>query len=523
MDMRKFIAEAAQKQQAERTRVKPLVEMWQQTNLLKDLNDSDAFTVAQLLQNQTNRLMHEASRTSTAAGGEEWNDIALPIVRKVFVEGNAKKLIHTQATDKPSGVFFYLDFQLNDNKPSADNFYTANESVYGTTDASDVSGGFYGADRYSYSMNYYSASVDMTNATTSGSATWSDVEFLDGLSASVAAGEMFKVVIPTSSISTDIDALAPETHVLGHGNIVNLYRRFTKISGGSATFIYSGSVIGAGESVNIRYTQQPKYYDRGDFESGQTGVGLPTELNIKVTQKLVVAKTRWLKTEMTPELIQDLKAYQTLDAQKEVVNIMSQFLAQEEDLEILSMLSDAADVNKRYWSAQVGTYLNGSTGAVDADQATWTMGPNDWYRTLGIRMNELAFDIQKRTLRGRANWAVVSPKVAALIQSMELFRSNEQSNGTMSIGLENVGTLNGMFNIYSNPYWRDEEILMGFKGNNFLESGAGYLQYIPYMMTPPITSYQDASVHQFLQTRNAKVVIRSEFYGKVIIKNMNSF
>jgi len=225
---------------------------------------------------------------------------------------------------------------------------------------------------------------------------------------------------------------------------------------------------------------------------------------------------------MTPELIQDLKAYQTLDAQKEVTNMMSQFLMQEEDMEILSMLSNAAPV-KRYWSAQIGRFLNSNDGSFDADQPTFTQSPNEWYKTLGIRMNELSYEIQKRTLRGRANWAVVSPKMASLIQSMEQFRSKEDKGGEYTVGLENVGSLGNSIKVYSNPYWKENEILMGFKGTDFLQTGASYLQYIPYMMTPPITSYVDASVHQFIQTRNAKIVTRGEFYGKILVQDMNSY
>jgi hypothetical protein len=518
-NIRNFINEAVDKHAVDQANYQPLVETWKPTRLLNGLDKKEATDLAILLQNQANRLKTEASRTSTAAGGEEWHDVALPIVRKVFVEGNAKKLIYTQSIDKPSGVVFYMDFEANDNKPSADNFYDSGESVYGTLDQpSDVTGGFYGADRYSYSMNYYSASA---NVAESGSATWGDVDFRDGLSASVAAGEFKYFTIPTSSAPT-ADVLALETHVASVSGVDKVYRSFTSIEDGYFKFVHSGSVVADSASVTLRYTEQPREYDRGDFESGQDGVGLPTELNLNVSQKHIVAKTRWLKSKMTPELIQDLKAYQTLDAQKEVTNMMSQFLMQEEDMEILSMLSNAAPV-KRYWSAQIGRFLNSNDGSFDADQPTFTQSPNEWYKTLGIRMNELSYEIQKRTLRGRANWAVVSPKMASLIQSMEQFRSKEDKEGEYTVGLENVGSLGNSIKVYSNPYWKENEILMGFKGTDFLQTGASYLQYIPYMMTPPITSYVDASVHQFIQTRNAKIVTRGEFYGKILVQDLNSY
>lgn len=518
--IKNFINEAVKKHQIEHQNFDPLVATWEPTKLLEGLNTTEKRNLAVLLQEQAKRLTLEASRTSTSAGGEEWHDVALPIVRKVFVQGQAKKLIYTQSIDKPSGVVFFLDFELNDNKPSTNPIFNANESVYGTTNTSDpVSGGMYGADRYSYSMNYYSASVAVNGT---GSATWGDVEYKDALSASVAASEIFYFTVPTASFA-DADFIGLETFQVSSSVGTGVIRTFTRLDGGNVKFIISGSAnVGIPETVNIYYTQQPKEYDRGDFESGQSGVGLPTELNMKVSQQTLVAKTRWLKTKMTPELIQDMKAYQTLDAQKEVTNIMSEFLMREEDMEILSMLSTSAPV-KRYWSAQVGRFVHSADGTTDTDQATFTQSPNEWYKTLGIRMNELSYEIQKRTLRGRANWAVVSPKVAALIQSMSSFNSTENKEGEYSVGLESVGTLGNSIKVYSDPYWKEEEILMGFKGNTFLDTGASYLQYIPYMMTPPITSYVDASVHQFIQTRNAKTVTRPEFYGKIFVQDLNSF
>jgi len=521
-----FLNEAVKRHEPASNNVvaKRLVETWKKTKLLNGLSEKDASDLAMLLQNQAKQLLKEASRTSTAAGSEEWHDIALPVVRKVFVEGNAKKLIYTQSIDKPTGVVFFLDFQVNDNKPSAGSIYNADESVYGTTNgASDPSGGFYGANRFSYSMNYQSNQVLATTGSTS--ATWDELGYRESLSASVAASTIFKLTVPTSALS-DPDNLALASFVFNTGSHVDaVLRDYTKISGANYVFYYtsgSAGTVPSGSTVNVSYTKQPTPEDRGDFESGQAGVSLPTELNIKLTNTTVVAKTRWLKSQMTPELIQDLKAYHTMDAQKEVVNIMSQFLTQEEDLEILEMLSQAAPI-KKYWSAQIGRFVNATDGTTDTDQATFTLSPSDWYRTLGIRMNEVAYEIQKRTLRGRANWAVVSPKVAALIQSFETFRSNESPENTYTVGLQSVGSISNQFKVYSNPYWKENEILLGFKGSSFLDSGAAYLNYIPYMMTPPITSFQDASIHQFIQTRNAKVVTRPEFYAKILVQDLASF
>lgn len=520
MDFKNFLKESASIQKSLRERTTPIVNRWEGTRLLEGLNDTDKHTLAQLLQNQTNQLVTEASRTSTAVGSEEWSDIALPLVRKIFVEQLAKNLVHTQAMNMPTGVVFFLDFVLDENKPSAKAIYNAGESVYGTTNAeASPTGGFYGGDKYSYSMNYYSASV-VTNG--SGSATYADVEYDANLSASIASGEIFFLdVEKNANWNADYEAL--ETFIVSGAGITDVVREYTKEVDDNLRFYHKGSVVASGTTVQLNYTEQPNEYDRGDYETGQAGVNPISEMNIKVNQKQIVAKTRKLKTEITPELIQDLNAYQSLDAQKEMTNMLSSYIAQEEDSEILSMLSKASRNVTRYWSAVPGRYVNASTGAVSSEQAQYTLGPTDWYKTLGIRIRDVSNEIHKRTLRGGANWMVVSPKVATILESFNTYQMTPESGGgTFGLGVESAGTLDGRIKIYKNPYYRDNEILLGFKGGNFLESGAAYTQYVPLILTPPITDPDTFSVKQGVLTRNGKIVLRNEFYARILIRDLDT-
>lgn len=518
-NVKKFLAEHAQTVQSERNRIKPIVTKWERTRLLEGVNGNEKYTLAQMLQNQANQLLLEVSRTSTTAGNEEWNGIALPLVRKIFVEQMAKKLIHTQAMDKPSGLVFYLDFQVDENKPNTKPIYTAGESVYGVTDQETVSGGFYGGDKFSYSMNYYSSSATVL---ATGSADWAThLDYNEALSASAVAGDIKYLEVATSSAwNADYNGVASFT--MNSASVVSeVYRNYTVLtSNGRLRFFYSGSaVIDNGAIVTVAYTENPAYYDRGDYEMGQAGVGGIGELNIKVTQEQIIAKTRKLKTEITPELIQDLDAYQSIDAQKEVINMLAQYIEHEEDTEILQMLSTAANGIKRYWSALTGRFVDSTTGTIDATQPTFTQSPNEWFKTLGIRLEDTSNEIHKRTLRGGANWAIVSPKVATLLTSFNTFRTVE-SNNAFSMGVEEVGSLNGRIKLYKNPYWKENEILLGFKGNNFLETGAVYATYVPLIMTPPLTDPDTYTVKQGVMTRNAKLVVRDEFYGKILIRDL---
>jgi hypothetical protein len=63
------------------------------------------------------------------------------------------------------------------------------------------------------------------------------------------------------------------------------------------------------------------------------------QINIQMKSEAIVAKTRKLKAQWTPEFAQDLNAYQSLDAEAELTSIMSEYIALEIDLEVIDMLS----------------------------------------------------------------------------------------------------------------------------------------------------------------------------------------
>lgn len=530
-NFKSFLKEQASIEKSRRERSSHLVESWKPTKLLEGLDKNDQHELAQLLQNQTNRLIKEATRTSTSAGSEEWSGIALPMVRKVFTEQLAKQLVHVQSMDRPNGLVFYLDFELDDNRPAGDPFYSASESVYGVTDTeNDPSGGFYGNDKYSYSQNFFSTTVVPANYDVSAPAdvTSERVSYDPRLEQKVADEDLVEVTVDFNASNLDADVLALESFTVSSdeaGEVTAVYRRHTEYneSQNELSFIIEGAGSNAGSwagDLTVNYVKQPKAFDRGDFEmkDGFDGSEIP-EINLKVNSKEIVAKTRKLKTVMTPEIIQDLGAYHNMDAQKEMADLVSKYVAQETDTEILRMLSRASRNITRYWSAMPGRYLNSKTGEIDNDQPTYTLGPVDWYKTLGIRIRDVSNEIHRRTLRGGANWIVCSSKVATILESFNTFRTVQDNDTTYGMGTEKVGTLDGRITIYKNPYYPDEEMLVGFKGSSFLESGAAYGVYVPFQLTPPLTDPKTFDVVQGMQTRDVKTVLRSEFYARIIVRD----
>jgi hypothetical protein len=171
---------------------------WGKTGLLEGLNSEvDKNNMAMILENQAKQLVVEQSSNNIGGGsftvgqGEQWAGVALPLVRKVFGSLSSKEFVSVQPMNLPSGLVFFLDFQYGDTNgkaapsgkfgPGGDT-YGATSSMYGNTNpgaADDPSQGLYGAGRFAYSINQFSASV----ATLVATASWSDVQYNAELSA----------------------------------------------------------------------------------------------------------------------------------------------------------------------------------------------------------------------------------------------------------------------------------------------------------------------------------------------------
>ena len=82
-------------------------------------------------------------------------------------------------------------------------------------------------------------------------------------------------------------------------------------------------------------------------------------MNVELRSVSIVAKTRKLKAQWTPEFAQDLNAYHSIDAEAELTSMLSEYVSQEIDLEILDMLMTNA-LTEGHWSAKVGDEWNGS-------------------------------------------------------------------------------------------------------------------------------------------------------------------
>ena len=531
-----------------------LAKKWSKSGLLEGMHDYDANNMAVILENQAKQLVVESTTTNgnansggatfTPGTGEQWAGVALPLVRKIFGQIAAKEFVSVQPMNLPAGLVFYLDFQYGNTK----NPFTAGDSVYGTPSTNFgnlAEGALYGAGRFGYSLNQFSSSLSASvSGFASSSATFADVEFNSDYSASIVNSSLTKLVIPTSSIDSALNQLGVRAFIISSSNAAigsaqNL-QQFTALSSSAAgvfvNFIVNkGGAIATGASSNftVFYNKQTDFNARGDFEDRTGNPSVPNslsatsivipEINVQMKSQTISAKTRKLKAQWTPEFAQDLNAYHSLDAEAELTGLLSEHISLEIDLEILDMLIQNAPTIE-YWSAKVGSQINAAKTAFtnSTDGVYYTQ--MSWFQTLGIKLQKVSNIIHQRTLRGGANFMVVSPTVATILESIPGFAADtDGAADTMkyAFGVQKIGQLNSRYKVYKNPYMLENVILLGFRGNQFLECGAVYSPYVPLIMTPLVYDPNTFTPRKGIMTRYAMTMVRPEYYGLVVVADLN--
>lgn len=468
-EISKLLKDSQNPQQRLMAETRGLVSKWEKTGLLEGINtDTEKSGMAVLLENQAKQLIDEASRTGTSANSEEWSGVALPLVRRVFAEIAAKEFVSVQPMNLPSGLIFYLDFKYGTNQSAQQK----GGSLFGGTGATKstdaATGGLYGSGAHGYSLN--DKTVAVTAGDVIGTAVATDAD-LDGLAA-------FIVVEADGTVNAVTTTAAPATGTLHYH--------------AATTDITRGDFEAAEDATEGAVT-------------GSQDVGIP-EVNLELKSEPIVAKTRKLKAVWTPELAQDLNAYHSVDAEAELTSLLSEYVSMEIDLEILDMLlANAGTVDANAFDATPTEFQGGET------QGTH-------FQKLGTKIQKMSNTIHQLTLRGGANFLVCSPQVATVLESIPGYAADTDGNQSQfAMGVSKVGALNNRFQVYKNPYMTSGDVLVGFRGANFLETGAVYAPYVPLIQTPLVYDPVNFTPRRGVMTRYAKKMVRPEFYGKLSV------
>jgi len=553
-----------------------LLDKWEKTGLLEGIGDDHSRKgMALLLENQTKELLREAS-TMAAGDVEGFASVAFPIVRRVFGGLIANELVSVQPMSLPSGLIFFLDFTFTDTKLMAGAL--AGESIYGQDrvgagiiDGVNIEGGVggYGDELWNLEKGFYSLNNAYSAAT--GTVALSTTTVLsgaigDGDATSLNTTPKFETldamvgydpdmiglnvafgIFPTSSIETGTGKMNFKNLVAFHApyGSGSMVRRHTNYfidhdqadghyiavalvaTGSESTNELSGALTG---SVTFSYA----YAD--NFEEG-TGLGaikgttlwpleneteIP-EIDIKIDSTAITAMTKKLKAKWTPELGQDLNAYHNLDAEVELTSILSEQIALEIDQEILNDLVKGATAGTYYWSRRPGRFVDRLTGELInvLEQGDFTGTVSQWYETMLETVNDISAQIQRKVLRGGANFLVCGPELANVLEMTSGFRATvtgDEAKGTA--GVFKSGAINKKWDIYVDPYFPRNVVLVGRKGGSFLESGYVYSPYVPLQVTPTIFGIEDFVPRKGVMTRYAKKMVRPDMYGILIVRDL---
>ena len=294
--------------------------------------------------------------------------------------------------------------------------------------------------------------------------------------------------------------------------------------------------LGAGATVVVGFPIKDQISAVGDSALGalkgaspfalENSGSLP-EIQLKVDSFSITARSRKLKASWTPELGQDLNAYHNLDAEVELTSILSEQIGLEIDQEILNDLIKGQTAGVKYWSRRPGKFVNRNTGA-DLGSALGVTAPPDftgnismWYETLIETINDVSANIHRKTLRGAANYVVLSPEVANILEFTAGFRATVTHDAEKgNIGAVKVGALNSKFDVIVDPYFPRNVILVGRKGGSFLESGYVYAPYVPLQTSPTIFDPDNFTPRKAVMTRYGKAMVRPDMYGLVVVQDL---
>ena len=550
------------------------INKWDKLGFLEGLKGHTKENMAQLYENQASHLINEASATDSSGSFET---VVFPIIRRVFSKLLANDIVSVQAMNLPIGKLFYFVPKIQAYQTAGQHYQpwgapgatqTSPEDGYST--GKNLYDRFYEgsepnedpAGLFDYSKGAFSAqTVDGTNVVWSGSD-------LVVAGAGSYTGEQRNVLIVLSGFSgvgaskligpngqeMDTEEFLSSLQVITSGT--SNYWNFNVV-----TQKYGKGIVQYGQKTTTNFYSSPEgnggtFYNVCDAEgkiylsvdtSVVAGIGTSTldgysgttfatapafqatykvyaelefedrigEVSFDLESVTVSVTERKLRAQWSPELAQDVSAFHNIDAEAELTALLSEQVAAEIDREILRDLRKGAAWTLRW---DYNGWKRISNGSVNYNQ-------KDWNQTLITAINQISAQIHKSTLRGGANWIVVSSEISAIFDDLEYFHVSNAApdQDQYNMGIERVGTLSGRYQVYRDPYFPPNTVLMGHKGSSLLDTGYVYAPYVPLQLTPTMYNPFNFTPIKGIMTRYAKKMVNNRFYGRIIVDGVRTF
>jgi hypothetical protein len=535
------------------------IKKWDDLGFLEGLDGHQKDNIAQLYENQASYLINEAA-VSDASGSFE--TVVFPIIRRVFSKLLANDIVSVQAMNLPIGKLFYFIPKIQDTK-SAPFGYPSNEAnpQAGYTSPQSLYDRFYEEnDNMDSGLFDYSKGA----ATVVTGVTHAFVNFNNGVAtdstAALSGASVSNFIIKVTGFTTD-----GQGKMIGaNGNLMDTEEFLASLSvsvlGSSKPFNvvtqkYGKGIVEygqkAGSNVNkyndicdaegVMYLSvdvetyspttgfAPANYSSNDLALADVQVTYRSYASLEFEEEIgevsfdlqsvtVSVTERKLRASWSPELAQDVSAFHNIDAEAELTALLSEQVAAEIDREILRDIRKGAawrtrwDYNEWKYGATGGTPFMGYT-------------QKDWNQTLVTKINQISAQIHKTTLRGGANWIVVSSEVSAVFDDLEYFHvsSAGPENDTYNMGIEKIGSLAGRYQVYRDPYLPAGKVIIGHKGKSLLDAGYIYAPYVPLQLTPTMYNPFNFTPIKGIMTRYAKKMVNNRYFGLIDVHGLATF
>jgi hypothetical protein len=546
------------------------IKKWDDLGFLEGLEGHQKDNIAQLYENQASYLINEAA-VADASGSFE--TVVFPIIRRVFSKLLANDIVSVQAMNLPIGKLFFFIPKIQERTEAGahyspygipggaggasastgytgtnlyDRFYEAGDGNSADTGLFDYSKGQYSAVTLSGgTVVTFSNGVvsNVTNASLTGTSQSSlivkftgftkdgqgkligpngnamDTEEFLASATVVVSGVSRNFNIVTQKYGKGIVEYGQKSSASGYpsGNFndicdeegsiyVNVDLQSYSASAGFTNSTLSSTFAATDVTLNYRV------YDTLEFEDeiGEVSFDLQS-VTVSVTE-------RKLRASWSPELAQDVSAFHNIDAEAELTALLSEQIAAEVDREILRDLRKGAawtakwDYNEWKYGGASGATLQGYT-------------QKDWNQTLVTKINQISAQIHKTTLRGGANWVVVSSEVSAVFDDLEYFHVSNAApdQDSYNMGIEKIGALAGRYQVYRDPYFPASKILIGHKGKSLLDAGYIYAPYVPLQLTPTMYNPFTMTPIKGIMTRYAKKMVNNRYFGVITVSGIQTF
>ncbi len=548
---------------------------WNDLGFLDGLKGHIKENVAQLFENQASSLLTEATDGSSSGSFET---VVFPIVRRVFSKLLANDIVSVQAMNMPIGKLFYFVPKVS----------TGAESLNGNATNSSLPAGVTaqpGASTYEskslYDLYYNDGLFDRSKgaATINTLSGASEVTAIDGDLAPIAGGSPQGAIAADGSIRYAKIAISGFSST-GAGKLVDTkgnemdteeFLASLKVVAASAIVDNDGDeIVAANAEVPFRLLTQKygsqivEYSDICDAQGvlrleldythpacvscdsgkidGYTGAesgltandvsGLTVsylqyadlefatemgEVSFELSEVVVSVTERKLRATWSPELAQDVSAFHNIDAEAELTALLSEQVAAEIDREILRDLRKGGAWTLR-WDYNGWKRANSGGGFNAYTQ-------KEWNQTLITKINQLSAQIHKATLKGGANFVVVSSEVSAIFDDLEYFHVSNANpeEDSYNMGIEKIGSLGGRYTVYRDPYAPANSVLVGHKGKSLLDTGYIYAPYVPLQLTPTLQNPFNFAPTKGIMTRYAKKMVNNRFYGNISVDGVVTF